>query len=112
MKITVSFDGPTPRRADPLRCVVRNSPNADKLFRAARAVVDATPGAFPLPGRLGLRVLSGSTPPRYKGYDAITAITEVLVDAGLITDERQVGWEHVTLDLTLGDSYHVTLEPE
>ncbi len=45
-----------------------------------------------------------------EGYDVTTAIEEVLVDVGVIADERLVKWERVRVDSTTGDSYSVTIE--
>ena len=69
-------------------------------------------GVFPLTEDLRVAVTYGVKPVEPEGYDTITAIEEVLVDVGVIADERLVQREKMMVDPTLGDSDIVTIEPE
>jgi hypothetical protein len=69
------------------------------------------PGAFPMRERLGITVVFGKTKPQPEGYDAIDPIIEVLVDAGLIEDERQGSWQRELRAPHAGESYTVIIEP-
>jgi hypothetical protein len=65
------------------------------LFRTAASAVAADPDAFPIHGHVGIVVTSWEPLPdhRAEGYGEADAMIEVLVDAGLLNDERQVDWE-------------------
>jgi hypothetical protein len=79
------------------------------LFRAAAERVAEDPGGFPIREGVGVIVTSSDPMPDRDGYGAIDPIVEVLVDAGVLEDERQVRWERV--DLTPGTAgYAVVLE--
>jgi hypothetical protein len=95
LPILLTVDAPPPDRHDPGRCADRSSPNAMPLFRAAAAAVAADPDAFPIRGHVGIVVTSSEPLPdhRAEGYGEADAMIEVLVDAGLLDDERWVYWE-------------------
>ena len=50
--------------------------------------------------------------PDYEGYGVDDAIIEVLVDVGLIVDERLQRRFLASFDGALGDSYTVTIRPD
>lgn len=110
--ISLTVNAPPPTRHNDGVCADRSSPNAMPLFHAAAAVVAADPKAFPIVHPVGAVITSShplpETSPKH-GYDAPTAIIEVLVDAGLLADERQVEWEReeVTPRIT---GYSVSIE--
>jgi hypothetical protein len=110
MRLLFAVPGEPPLRADPGRCADRGSPNAGPLAEAGLAAVERDPLAFPLKVPLGVAVTFGSSPQEFNGYDAITAIEEILVDVGVIGDERLVDWEREIVDPSLGDSYTVVIE--
>jgi len=70
------------------------------------------PAAFPIREGFGLTVVSGAGLPNYEGYGVDDAIIEVLVDVGVIADERLERWLDATTDETLGDFYTVTIAIE
>lgn len=109
---TVSFtvDGVPPTRHDPTRCADRTSPNALPLFLAAAAQVDTDPEAFPIEERVGVIVASAKPFAEPDGYTIATAIEEVLVDAGLLADERLVAWEEHEIRPEMATSYSVQVE--
>ena len=111
MKITLAVPGPPPLRTNPGRCADRFSPNAGPLARAGRDLVERSPDRFPIQGGLGVTVVFGVRPPVIEGYDVVTAIEEVLVDVGVLADERQPHWERPIVDRAFGDSYLVAIEP-
>jgi hypothetical protein len=92
---TVSFnvDGPPPTRHDHGRCADRTSPNAQPLFHAAAEYVAAHPGEMPIRHPVMVVFASSDPFPETEGYDIGTAIEEVLVDAGVLADERLVDAE-------------------
>jgi hypothetical protein len=106
MEEELSVAGQAPRRADPGSCADRNSPNAAALFQAATKVVAERPHSFPLRGNVVL-VISSEAP-----LHATTAIVEVLVDAGLLHDERQLERERHVIDPALRDRYIVVVKTE
>jgi hypothetical protein len=110
--IRLSVAGPAPRRTHAGSCADRNSPNASALFKVATKVVAEAPRSFPLKGRVAVAITSANPLPDYDGYDAATAIEEVLVDAGVLEDERQVDREWQLIDPTLGDRCIVAVTPE
>jgi hypothetical protein len=112
MHVRFSVIGQPPDRTHPGRCADRLSPNADELVRAARDLLARDPTAFPIREGFGLTVASGARLPAYEGYGVDDAIIEVLVDVGLIADERLERWWSSTVDRALGDSYRVTIEPD
>jgi hypothetical protein len=63
------------------------------LFRAATAFIAARPGEFPIRQNVGIVVTSADPLPTGDGYGAADPMIEVLVDAGLVADERLVAWE-------------------
>jgi hypothetical protein len=109
MDVELSVAGPVPRRTHPGRCADRRSPNASALFEAAATVVGAAPDSFPLRGKVGVEFTSEEPLPGHDGYDAATAIEEVLVDAGVLSDERQVDREWHLIDPSLKGRYIVVV---
>ena len=93
LPVSFSIDAPPPTRADPGRCADRWSPNALPLFRAAVEHVAASPDDFPLREEVGVVVVSSKPLPDGDGYGALDPMIAVLVDAGLLADERLVTWE-------------------
>jgi hypothetical protein len=69
------------------------------------------PEAFPLRDPFGITVVFGKTKPEFEGYGAIDPIIEVLVDVGMIADERLEDWVRERQDPDAGETYTVTLEP-
>jgi hypothetical protein len=61
-------------------------------------------------GTVGVTVRYAAEPPLLEGYDTTTAIEEVLVDVGVLQDERQVDWERPIIDPSLVDGFEVTVE--
>ena len=111
MRVNFSVNGPPPDRTDPGRCADRGSPNAEPLARAAEAIVGNDPDAFPMRKPFGITVVFGATRPDLEGYGPIDPIIEILVDAGMIADERLVEWERERRDPNAGERYTVTVEP-
>jgi hypothetical protein len=91
--ITLFVAAQPPSRHDPGRCADRTSPNAWPLFQAANALVSDQPSRFPITTRVGIVVASSEPLPAHDGYGPLDAIIEVLVDAGLLADERLVETE-------------------
>ena len=91
--VSLLVEAPPPTRQDPVRCADRWSPNALPLFRAAARFVADNPEDFPIRQNVGMVVTSPNPLPAGDGYGAIEPIIEVLVDAGLLADERLVTWE-------------------
>lgn len=112
LPLTFSVDGAPARRTDSRRCADRGSPHAGPLARTAEQIVVNAPGVFPLRDPFGITVVFGFTKPAYEGYSPIDPIIEVLVDVGMIEDERLAAWERELQDVGAGDKYTVTLEPE
>ena len=110
MDVELSVPGPVPRRTDHGSCADRNSPNAAALFEAATKIVAETPRSFPLRGKVGLVISSEAPLPYYDGYDAATAIVEVLEDAGLLEDERQLDRHRELIDPALRHRYIVVVK--
>ena len=80
------------------------------MFRAAVAVVTEEPEVFPIRGGVGIVVTSSARLPEPSGYGPADAMIEVLVDAGLLADERLVEWERYNVrPETTG--YSVSVEP-
>jgi hypothetical protein len=109
MLLSFSIPGAPPVRRDPGQCADRRSPNAGLLAEAGLAAVARDPRAFPLTVPLGVTVTFGSPPPELNGYGVTTAIEEVLVDVGVILDERLVDWERESVDPSLRGSYTVVI---
>ena len=108
--VSLSVDSHPPARHDPGRCADRSSPNALPLFRAAAAVVAGEPDAFPIRGAVRIVVTSSARLPEPSDYGPADAMIEVLVDAGLLADERLVERERYNVEPeTTG--YSVSVEP-
>jgi hypothetical protein len=110
MRVTLSVDGPPPDRTQSGRSADRDSPHAEPLARAAEELMRRSPEAFPLREPLGITVVFGETKPTFATYDAIDPIIEVLVDVGLLADERLTDWHRGRWD-PHGEGYTVTIEP-
>jgi hypothetical protein len=87
---SVSVEGEPPERHDAGVCADRSSPRAAPLFAAARRIVERDVAAYPLNDPVRCSVISAAPLRDHDEYDAITAIEEVLVDAGVLLDERLV----------------------
>ena len=112
MFLTLSVDGPPPLRRDPGVCADRTSPNAGPLAEAAERLIRDAPEAFPLRYYFGITVEFGETVPTHiQGYGDVDPIVEVLVDVGMIEDERLSVWERQRQNPSAGDRYTVTIEP-
>jgi hypothetical protein len=107
MHVRLVVNGPLPRRSDPARSADRRSPDASPLVRAAQGTIEHDPGAFPIREPFGLTVVSGSKPPTFEGYGVDDPIIEVLVDVGMVADERLQEWFRISIDPSLGDGYVV-----
>ena len=107
MSFTLHVAGQPPLRTHPSRCADRRSPNAAALADAGLDLVRSHPERFPLNSPLRVAVTHGSSPPDPEGYDVTTAIEEVLVDVGMIADERLVEEEAVRIDPRIGDAFTV-----
>lgn len=108
VSLTVASQPPT--RHDPGRCADRSSPNALPLFRAAAAVVAEEPDAFPIRGFVRIVVTSSAPLPEPSDHGPADAMIEVLVDAGILADERLVERERYNVrPETTG--YSVSVEP-
>ena len=108
--VSLTVDSPPPARHDPGRCADRSSPDALPLFLAAAAVVAEEPDAFPIRAGVGIVVTSSEELPEPSGHGPTEAMIEVLVDAGVLADERLVEWERYNVrPETTG--YSVSVEP-
>jgi hypothetical protein len=101
---------PPPRRHDPGRCADRTSPDALPLFRAATAYMAATPGNYPIRDPVAVVLASGEPFTEPDGYSIATAVEEVLVDAGLLADERLVESERHEIRPEMRAGYSVSME--
>ncbi|MGH2653494.1 MAG: hypothetical protein ACRDHV_03990 [Actinomycetota bacterium] len=110
MVVTLSISGVPPDRTHPGRCADLDSPNAGPLARAAQEFMTQAPEAFPLRDSFGITVVFGKTKPAFEGYGGIDPIIEVLVDVGMIADERLEDWERELQDPDAGETYTVTLQ--
>lgn len=108
--VSLSVDSRPPTRHDPGRCADRISPNALPVFRAAAAVVAEKPDASPIRGGVRIVVTSSEPLPEPSGYGPADAMIEVLIDAGLLADERLVERERYNVrPETTG--YSISVEP-
>jgi hypothetical protein len=80
------------------------------LFDAAVAVAGSDPGAFPIRQAVSLVVTSAEPLLERDGYGPAVAMIEVLVDAGLLADERQVETERYRVDPQMR-GYSVSIGP-
>jgi hypothetical protein len=103
-------DSPPPRRHELGRCADRTSPDALPLFRAATAHIAATPDNYPIRDPVAVVLASGEPFTEPDGYSIATAIEEVLVDAGLLADERLVQSERHEIRPEMGAGYSVRVE--
>jgi hypothetical protein len=109
--VVLSAEGDLPDRHDPLRCADRTSPNAKPLFREALRARRGSPEAFPITTYVALTIVSGAPEPERDGYDAFDPVTEVLVDAGILADERLVSSQRYIID-TGSTGYSVMVTPD
>ena len=109
VSLSLSVPGSPPRRTDPTRCADRHSPDARLLFQAATEAVAAAPARFPLRTPVAVAIRSAVPLPELEGYSVADAIIEVLVDAGLLVDERLVVEEELRLDPAILTGYSVEL---
>lgn len=89
MYVRLAVSGRPPQRTDPARCADRHSPNAAPLVRAAEDALARDPQPFPMREGFGLTVVTGFKLPKRRGYGIDDPIVEILVDVGLIVDERE-----------------------
>jgi hypothetical protein len=99
--------GHLPLRADPSRSADRASPNAGPLFQEGERLREARHGER-LQAPLAMNVTYGVELPRTDGYSWMDPVIEVLVDAGLLKDERDVVQETSEFDDGI-DGFRVTL---
>jgi hypothetical protein len=104
------IDGPPPTRHHPGGCADRTSPNALPLFQAVTAHVTTHPGGFPVSDPVGVVLASAAPFDEPEGYTIATAIEEVLVDAGLLTDERLVDMEGHEVRPEMMSGYSVQID--
>ena len=112
MELTLSVDGRPPARAHVGTYADRYSPNAQALAHAGLDALAQGRAGFPIRDSFSLTVVSGASMPDYEGYGVDDAIIEVLVDVGLIVDERLERRFRASFDGALGDSYTVTIRPD
>ena len=112
MKIEFTVPAPPPRRTHPGRSADRSSPNASALFEVAAKIVAETPERFPETGSTRLILRAAAVPlPEYPDYYSThDAVLEVLVDAGMLADQRQNERELTELDSTITTGYSVELQ--
>jgi hypothetical protein len=109
-RVSLAVDAPPPSRHDPARCADRSSPHALPLFDAAVSLVAADPDAFPIRQAVGLVITSAESLLERDGYGPADAMIEVLVDAGLLADERQVETERHRVDPQIR-GYSISIGP-
>ena len=110
MNLAIAVDAPVPTRGNPGRCADRDSPNALPLFLAAVQQVEREPERFPIRDPVGIFVASGAPLPEPDGYGEADAMIEVLVDAGVLLDERLVTTERFEVRQGM-TGYSVEVEP-
>jgi hypothetical protein len=66
---------------------------------------------FPLRRPFGITVVFGKTKRVFEGWSPIDPIIEVLVDVGMIADERLEDLERELQDTEAGERYQMTIEP-
>jgi hypothetical protein len=110
MKLVLAVDAPVPTRGDPGRCADRDSPNALPLFQVAVDRVARAPRRFPIRERVGVIVTSADPLPKPVGYGEEDAMIEVLVEAGVLLDERLVTTERFEIRPGMA-GYSIEVEP-
>lgn len=101
--------GDLPLRSDPDRSADWMSPNAGPLFQEGERIRDARGGARLQPP-LAIHVAYGVKLPNPDGYSWIDPVIEVLVDARLLEDERDVAQEASEFDADI-EGFRVALSP-
>jgi hypothetical protein len=109
--LVLSVDGELPDRHDPGRCADRTSPHAGELFREGDRARRRRPDDYPITTYVALTIVAGGPKPERDGYDAFDPVTEVLVDAGILADERLVASQRYVIDPG-STGYSVTLMPD
>ena len=109
MSLLLSVPGSPPRRTHATRCADRHSPGARLLFQTAIEAVAAAPDRFPLRTPVAVAIKSALPLPELDGYSVLDAMVEVLVDAGILVDERLVEEEEVRLDPAILNGYSIEL---
>jgi hypothetical protein len=107
---TFSVDAEPADRTDPGRCADRFSPNASPLFDAAREVIAKSPESFPIRQTVEVVVTSAAPLRQRVGYGPAEPMIEILVDAGVLWDERLVNAETYRVDPD-SSGYSIALEP-
>src|SRR4051794_18444188 len=112
MNLALVVPDPPPVRAHPGQSADRSSSNAEPLVRAAQALLDAYPTAFPRVFR-EIRVRFGRTMPDVDalGYQPDHPIYEILQDVGVVIEPeswssqnaQDVDAEHYVVTFTLDD---------
>lgn len=74
-------------------------------------ILAASPDSFPIGREVSVVVTSRHPLPEHEGYGGATAMIEVLVDAGILADERQVISEGQLIDSD-SPGYSITVEPD
>lgn len=67
-------------------------------------VLGASPRGIPAADPFGITVIFRRRKPEFEGYGAIAPIIEVLVDVGMIADERLEDWERELQDPDAGET--------
>jgi hypothetical protein len=111
MALWLAVHGAPPKRHDSGTCADRSSPDARPLFDLAMNVLAESPDSFPIRREIGVVVTSRHPLPEHVGYGAAEAMIEVLVDAGILADERLVTSERYLIDPDC-PGYSISLEPE
>lgn len=110
--VHIEVDGEPPMRATAIVSANRDSPHAKPLFSAAMEVVASDPDSYPITEYVRVEVTSARVLAEGDGYAGIDAIEEVLVDAGILRDERLVRSENQRVDPnTAGFAVDITPEP-
>ena len=110
VEVSFEIDAPPPVRHDAGRCADRSSPNALPLFQIASHHVAMNPGAFPIRARVAVVITSAEPSDEPDGYSIATAVEEVLIDAGVLADERLVVTHRHEIRPNM-DGYSVSLQP-
>lgn len=110
MNIEFTVRAPPPRRTHPGRSADRSSPNASALFDVAAKIVAETPERFPITGKTRLILRAAVPLPEYPDYSTHDAVLEVLVDAGVLANERQNERERTGLDSTVATGYAIEIQ--
>jgi hypothetical protein len=111
MALWLTVHGAPPKRHDSGTCADRSSPDARPLFDLAMNVLAESPDSFPIRREISFVVTSRHPLPEHVGYGPAEAMIEVLVDAGILADERLVTSERYLINRD-SSGYSITIEPE